>query len=108
MLPDIPETAELLAAIRRDKGRYLRDQFGLLAQVAAQYPQDIVAEAVRYCTRRSLCSAVDCRDAAAFLAKSAEKNLPVVQVALPPHLAVKAARREVAAYSRLTGGGQDA
>jgi len=62
------DAKKFIAAIRCEKRSYARDQFKLIEQLSDQYPADILAQAIAYCLKYQLYSAVDCRDAAEYFA----------------------------------------
>lgn len=100
--------ATFLEIIRREKGRYVREQFGLMQKLAQQYAQDLVARAIDYCLTYQLYSAVDCRSVTEYLLTRVEQ--PVASAvsrkigSLPDHLRIKATHRDIAVYAGLTGG----
>lgn len=101
------EAQEFLIAIRCEKRRYARDQFKLIDRLTDQYPVGILAQAIAYCLRYQLYSAVDCRDAAAYFA--AQDNTwddvaTTVSRAFPKRLSIQIEQRSLAAYTRLYGG----
>lgn len=102
-----PGTATFLETVRREKRRYVREQFGLMQKLAQQYPPDLVAQAIDYCLTYQLYSAVDCRSVAEYLLTRIDQPVEAApgQVNfLPDHLRIKAARRDIAVYAGLTGG----
>lgn len=108
LLGDTAQAVEFLLGLRREKSRYVREQFGLMNQLALKYPSPIVEQAVTYCLTQKLYSAVDCRDAAAYFLS--QQQAPAVPSHLegpgawPSHLKVKAEQRSITAYTSLLGG----
>ncbi|MTI81252.1 MAG: IS21 family transposase [Firmicutes bacterium] len=100
--------AEFLKAIRREKTRYVRDQFGVMNEVAKVYPKPIVKKSIAYCLEMSLYSAVDCRCAAEYFLSQQETSVDMSILdnpnSWPQYLKVKAEQRSITAYSRLLGG----
>lgn len=99
--------AKLLKAIRREKSRYVRDQFGLMGQVARNYPQPVIAKAIAYCIEQNLYSAVDCRSAADYFMSHQEtpKDVSILDNpnSWPKYLQVKAQQRSITVYTDLLG-----
>lgn len=102
------DAAKFLKAVRQEKSRYVRDQFGLMEQVAKNYPQQIVEQAIAYCLEQSLYSAVDCRSAAEYFSSCQEAPIDISMLdnpeSWPKYLQVKAQRRSITVYSDLLGG----
>jgi hypothetical protein len=100
-----PGAATFLETIRREKRRYVREQFGLMQKLAQQYPPDLVTRAIDYCLTYRLFSAVDCRSVAEYLlVEQPVAVAPSKAGSLPEHLRIKAAHRDIAVYAGLTGG----
>lgn len=103
------QAAALLMGIRKEKPRYVRDQFKLLQKVAAEKPQEAVEEAIAYCLERKLYSAVDCRDAAQWFSQQAldeQANILPNVKGIPDWLDIKTDKRNPAiCYGHLAGGG---
>lgn len=71
--------AQLIAAIRQDKPRYIRDQLLLLIQTVQHCQPDIVEQALSYCLKIKANGAADFKSVVAHLAsQAAEKQAPVV------------------------------
>lgn len=108
LLGTTEQAAALLAGIRREKRRYVRDQFKLMQKTAAEQPQEVLEKAIVYCLERKLYSAVDCRDAALWFSQQPPEGqkevLPDVK-GIPDWLNVKTDKRSPAAcYGHLAGG----
>lgn len=102
------DAKEFLAAIRIEKRRYARDQFKLIERLADQYSVDIMAKAIGYCLNYRLYSAVECRDAAEYLAvqKSIQDEVAAtILPTFPKRLSLQTEQRRISAYTRLYGGG---
>lgn len=103
------QAAAFLTGIRKEKPRYVRDQFKLMQKTAVECPQRAIDEAIAYCLERKLYSAVDCRDAALWFDQQtpdAHKLADVHDIKkIPDWLKVKAEKRNIAAaYAHLAGG----
>ena len=110
LLATTEQTVAFLTGIRKEKPRYVRDQFKLMQKVAAEHSQEAVHEAIVYCLSGSH-SAVDCRDAALWFSQQASGNHQALADVdqdvngLPDWLKVKAEKRNLAAaYAHLAGG----
>ncbi len=108
LLGTTEQAAALLTGIRREKRRYVRDQFKLMQKTAAEQPQEALEKAIVYCLERKIYSAVDCRDAALWFSQQPPEGqtdvLPDVK-GMPAWLNVKTDKRSPAAcYGHLAGG----
>ncbi len=108
LLGGTAQAASFLTGIRREKRRYVREQFGLMERLALKYPMAVIQRAVTYCLDQKFYSAVDCRDAAAYFlsreeapAKTSCLNGTGSSLGV---LRVKAEQRSITAYTRLLGG----
>jgi transposase len=104
----IPNLTHFLDIIRKEKGKYVRDQYNLIFNVHKTYSQTILLQAFDFCHKNVLYSAVSLRDAAEYFA-----NVPEVAVAsefnyagvLPDYLRIQANTRDISAYVGLQEGG---
>ena len=101
--------AAFLQALRREKPRYVRDQFKLMTDVVKKYHAEATLQAVSYCLDLKLYSAVDCRDAAGYFLRQNPKEadeIPDIAKpdAWPLHLSVRAEHRSITVYTDLLGG----
>jgi len=106
-LGDRSETRAMLEGIRREKPRYVREQYLILQKMAALFPEKVFLEAISYCLERQLYCAADCLDIAGWLEQeeSVLKDL-MVTASLPKWLTIKTEKRDPAsAYLHLAGGG---
>lgn len=95
----------LLETIRKEKGRYIREQFGLIKSVVQSHSSETLDEALKFCYENNLNSAVDIRDAADHYAKQkAPLKITALRKNLPPHLAIKTEVRKIDTYTSLYGG----
>jgi transposase len=105
-LGDRPETRALLEGIRREKPRYVREQYLILQKMAALFPEKVTIEAINYCLERQLYCAADCHDIAGWLEQ--EESVPkdlTVTASMPKWLKIKTEKRDPAsAYLHLAGG----
>lgn len=53
---DTAQAAGFLAGIRREKRRYVREQFGLMEKLTLKYPLAVIEKAVAYCLELKLYS----------------------------------------------------
>ena len=101
--------AAFLQALRREKPRYVRDQFKLMTDVVKKYHAEATLQAVSYCLDLKLYSAVDCRDAAGYFLRQNPKEADEIPDiarpdAWPLHLSVRAEHRSITVYTDLLGG----
>jgi len=106
-LGDRSETRAMLAGIRREKPRYVREQYLILQKMVTLFPEKVYLEAINYCLERQLYCAADCLDIAGWLEQ--EERGPkdiMVTASLPKWLKIKTEKRDPAsAYLHLAGGG---
>ena len=107
ILGDRPEVRTMLEGIRREKPRYVREQYLILQKLADLFPEDTVQEALYYCLERKLYCAADCLDIAGWLEQDQITPAPPkLAVTIPDWLKINAEKRDPAsAYAHLTGGG---
>lgn len=101
------DAKKFLTAIRYEKRRYARDQFKLIEQLSDRYPADILAQAIAYCLKYQLYSAVDCRDAAQYFAaqdRAWSEVAATTHTVLPKRLSLQTEQHNLNAYVRLYGG----
>lgn len=106
ILGECPEVRAMLEGIRREKPRYVREQYLILHKLTELFPAEIVHEALKFCLERELYCAADCLDIAGWLEQEQSIQAPPIQAAaMPDWLKVKAEKRDpAAAYACLTGG----
>lgn len=106
---DEQKARKFLQKIRELKSRYVRDQYLLILKILESEQEEAISQALTYCCENELFSAVDFRDAVQYFnpkdkdkirAESIEK-LPQNVI---PITTVKAQKRSLQEYSRLTGG----
>jgi len=93
-----------LDQIKQEKPRYIRDQLQLIITEAVKYPENIIEDALKYCIKRQLWSAVEFRDVLKYLEQmSHEKAVAGVLdiTAIPSSYKVKTEVREITAYTAL-------
>ncbi|NLP42176.1 MAG: transposase [Veillonellaceae bacterium] len=108
-LSNTANAKQFLAAIRKAKSRYARDQFQILTTVAKHYSPEIVEKAIVECLRLKFISAVACRDMAEYIAlssKSCQSQTQPEEGSLPNGNVpvIQAEHRNVTAYTSLYGG----
>jgi transposase len=100
--------AQLLDGIRKEKARYVREQFGLMIRLAEKYPASAVEQAINYCLEQGLNSAVDCRNAATYFLSQTDKpnsaSILKKPNSLPNNLQVTIQQRSIKVYTDLMGG----
>lgn len=105
----IPELAHFLDIIRKEKGRYIRDQYKLILKLHKTHSQDILLQAFTFCRENELYSAVSLKQVADYLADS-QQTVAVSQSfranTLPEHLRITANVRDIEAYASLVQGGE--
>jgi len=106
ILGDRPAVRAMLEGIRREKPRYVREQYLILQKLATLFEEDIVQEALKFCLERELYCAADCLDIAGWLEQDQSTQPPPRLAALMPEwLKIKAEKRDPAsAYAHLAGG----
>ncbi len=107
ILGDRPEVRVMLEGIRREKPRYVREQYLILHKIVELFPEEIMLKALNYCLERKLYCAADCLDIAGWLEQEqSTQTPPTLAVTMPDWLRIKAEKRDPAsAYAHLAGGG---
>lgn len=101
-----------LQEIRQRKGRYVRDQYGLIDRLTEEHAAPTVALAIKYCQKHELFSATDVKDAIAYLQNSSAKEepsphvIPIKPVTNPDAALVITQKRSITAYAGLGGKSQ--
>jgi len=100
----------LLDMIKRDKPRYIRDQFLLIRATSSDYAPEAIQAAVKYCVGNELWSAVDFRAAVEHFAKSevdVALATTVGPLTVPTTYRIKPEARDIKDYVAVCrGGGQ--
>jgi len=97
-----------IEAILKDKKRYARDQLGLLVKLQKQFTEQEINNALEYCVKRKLYSAVLLKDTLEYLSIN-KKDTVFEKVAIPDkYLKITAQKRSINAYSSIAteGGNQ--
>jgi transposase len=103
-----------LEGIRREKSRYVRDQYKIIEKTIAEMDKPVISAALEFCIENELYSAVDFKDAAAYFKKLAESTdlAEDLNIDTPPPLqssklicTVNVSRREIGEYIKSLGGG---
>ena len=108
VLASVPDLDHFLDVIKREKGRYIRDQYKLILWLHEIHSEDVILRAFEFCVRNRLYSAVSLRDAAEYFTKNEDVIAePQSRSAhgLPEHLHIKANVRDIHVYSSLAEGG---
>lgn len=103
----IPGLAHFLDVIRKEKGRYIRDQYKLILKLQT-HSQDTLLQAFTFCHKNGLYSAVSLKEAADYFANNqhtATDSQSFSVYALPEHLRIRANVRNIQAYTSLAEGG---
>ena len=104
----VPNLPLFLDVIRKEKGKYVRDQYNLILKLHKNHSRATLLLAFDFCHKNELYSAVSLRDAADHFA-----NAPEVAAAsefdysgvLPSYLRIQANTRHISEYVSLQGGG---
>lgn len=103
---DILMGQEFVDTILVEKKRYSRDQLGLLVKLQKQYTDQEINNALEYCMKRKLYSAVYLKDSLEYLSMD-KKDKVFTKADIPDkYLAITAQKRSIDAYSSIaTDGG---
>jgi transposase len=99
----------LLNMIKKDKPRYIRDQFLLIRAVVNDYASETIQDAIKYCVDNELWSAVDFRAAVEHFAKNKvdiTHTSTVGPPTVPQPYRIKPESRDVKEYVAACGGGK--
>lgn len=109
LLGENKEAGILLDMIKRDKPRYIRDQFLLIKAVTGNYAPEPIQAAIKYCVDNELWSAVDFRAATEHFAKM-KTDTPLATSIGPPTVPapyrIKPEARDIKDYVAVCGGGR--
>jgi transposase len=103
----VPDLPHFLDTIRKEKGKYVRDQYNLILHLGKNYSDDSFLRAYCFCLENALYSAVSLKDAAEYfstapeVAATAEFSVNV----LPDYLRIAATSRDISEYVNLQKGG---
>jgi len=109
MLENTPEALMLLNMIKRDKPRYVRDQFLLIKATVSNNTMEVVQDAIKYCVDNELWSAVDFRAAAEHFTRnkaSADTAIAIEPLYVPQPYRIKPESRDISDYVAVCGGGK--
>lgn len=107
MLGGSGEAIDFLHKIRKLKSRYVRDQYNLIKKTIQTKPTQAIGQALAYCLKNQLYSAVDFKDAAEYFSGAPDPKEPSVikeTGKVIPILTVKAQKRNIREYAGLIGG----
>jgi len=109
LLEDSSEARTLLDMIKRDKPRYIRDQFLLIRAAVSDYAPEAIQDALKYCVGNELWSAVDFRAATEHFAKKKVDTALATTVGpltVPDTYRIKPESRNINDYVAACGGGK--
>lgn len=104
VLGDGEVAAKFLDEIAMLKPRYIRDQFGLILKLSAEYGKIAIEEALNYCVERGIWSATDFKDTLIFNSKAEEAPKTESNYLPSKYQFVVANVRNIKAYQTLIGG----
>lgn len=108
LLPKMPGSKQFVTTIRQLKSRYARDQFQLLNELAHNYPETIIKQAISECLRLGLFSAGSCREIGHYLlAREKEVTVKPVTAKLPASMitpCIQTEHRQLTNYTDLYRG----
>lgn len=98
--------AVFLDGIRKEKPRYVRDQYNLIIQTIKNYSLETISQALDYCAERSIFSAVEFKTALEYFAQ--QNNSPAETIldtsAIPLAYRIKTEIRNISEYAAIYGG----
>ena len=102
-----------LEGIKREKSRYVRDQYKIIEKTIKDIDTKVVSAALEFCTRNELYSAVDFKDASAHFKKiiKCENLSKDSNINIPPSTNIKllntvnVTKRDINEYIKKLGGG---
>jgi transposase len=104
----VPHLPHFLDVIRKEKGKYVRDQYNLIFKVQKAHSQEILLQAFDFCHKNGLYSAVSLREAAEHFANVSEVAVTSefsYTGVLPDYLRIQANTRDISEYVGLQDGG---
>ncbi len=104
----VPGITHFLNVIRKEKGRYVRDQYNLILKSQKAYSQDVILQAFDFCTANRLYSAVCLKDSLEHFASYPEVAATSefgTAGSLPDYLLIPTTVRSIFEYARLGKGG---
>lgn len=104
----VPNLPFFLDVIRREKGKYVRDQYNLIIKLHKNHSQDTLLQAFDFCHKNELYSAVSLRDAADYFANATEAAVTSEfrgKGSLPSYLCIQTNTRDISEYVNLHAGG---
>ena len=102
------DAEKLLNTIKREKPRYVRDQFLLIKAVVTSHNSESIKYAIKYCVENELWSAVDFRAAVEHFSKAKINTRLATTVGSPvvhSQFNIKPAKRDINDYVEMYGGG---
>jgi hypothetical protein len=104
----VPSLPHFLDVIRREKGRYVRDQYNLILKLQKGHSQTTLLQAFDFCHGNSLYSAVSLREVADHFSnvpEAAATSECSYTGVLPDYLRIQANARDISEYVNLQAGG---
>ncbi len=104
----VPDLPHFLDVIRREKGRYVRDQYNLILRLQKGHSQKELFQAFDFCHGNGLYSAVSLREAADHFSNAPEAAATSESSytgVLPDYLRIQANARDISEYANLQAGG---
>ena len=104
LLGGTSRAAIFLETIRKEKSRYVRDQYNLIRSLAEKHPLPVINQALEYCCYYSLYSAVDFRDAVTHFLKQIRPDHEPLQarsIKIPGQFKIKTEVRNISAYTSI-------
>jgi hypothetical protein len=102
------ETAvAFLKGIRKEKPRYIRDQYDLINRTIANYDAETISQALSHCVERRIFSAVEFAIALDYVAQTKESKTSgsiLDTSAIPPAYRIKTEVRNISEYAAIYGG----
>ena len=107
LLEDTPEALTLLNMIKRDKPRYVRDQFLLIKVAVKNHTMEVIRKAIKYCVDNELWSAVDFKSAVEHFTRkiSCENTTTSIgRSGVPQPYRIRPESRDIKEYVAVYGG----
>ena len=99
--------AAFLNGIRKEKPRYIRDQYNLVTRTITNYSSEIISQALDHCMERRIFSAVEFKTALEYFAQQQNSSSPESVLdtsAIPLAYRIKTETRNIGEYAAIYGG----